>query len=77
MKTIQLISHVGTDGVLNIQLPQELQNQELEVLVVVQPVKKTQENGWSPDFFERTYGSTAQDPIERPPQGEFKIMESL
>jgi hypothetical protein len=27
-------------------------------------------HGWPPGFIERTYGSLADDPIERPPQGE-------
>jgi len=28
--------------------------------------------GWPPGFIERTYGSLADDPIERPPQGQFE-----
>ncbi|MBW4439007.1 MAG: hypothetical protein KME04_17855 [Pleurocapsa minor GSE-CHR-MK-17-07R] len=28
--------------------------------------------GWPPGFIERTYGSLADDPIERPPQGELE-----
>jgi hypothetical protein len=28
--------------------------------------------GWPPGFFERTAGSLADDPIERPPQGDFE-----
>jgi len=60
------------------------------VLVIVQPVLpapasnghiKTnltpEELGWPPGFFEQTEGSLADDPIERPPQGEFVIREEL
>ena len=41
MKTIQLISHVGKDGILNLQLPNDMKNQDLEILVVVNPIKET------------------------------------
>jgi hypothetical protein len=32
-------------------------------------------NGWPPGFFEQTYGSTQDDPLERPPQGEFELRQ--
>jgi hypothetical protein len=79
MKTIRLTSHVGNDGILSLPLPDEMKGQNLEILVVLQPIKKSSinENGWPLDFFEKTYGATAHDPIERPPQGEFEIRELL
>lgn len=33
--------------------------------------------GWPPGFFERTYGSLADDPIERPPQGEYEERDEI
>lgn len=33
--------------------------------------------GWPPGFFERTYGSLAHDPIERPPQGDVEEREPI
>ncbi len=33
--------------------------------------------GWPPGFFERTYGSLTDDPIERPPQGEFEERDEI
>lgn len=33
--------------------------------------------GWPPGFFERTYGSLADDPIERPPQGDFEVRDEI
>jgi hypothetical protein len=79
MKTIRLTSHVGNDGILSLPLPDEMKGQNLEILVVLQPIKNssTNKNGWPLDFFEKTYGATAHDPIERPPQGEFEIRELL
>jgi len=48
MKTIQLISVIGKDGILKIQLPDEMKNQQLEILIVIQPTahqSKTDKNG--------------------------------
>lgn len=33
--------------------------------------------GWPPGFIERTYGSLADDPIERPPQGDFEERDAI
>lgn len=37
MQTFQLISHVSPDGVLQIQLPTHLANQDVEVVLTIQP----------------------------------------
>jgi hypothetical protein len=44
MKSVKLRSHVGTDGMLHIVMPTQLQNTEVEVTVVVQPVESESEN---------------------------------
>jgi hypothetical protein len=33
--------------------------------------------GWPPGFIERTYGSLADDPIERPSQGDFEERDPI
>ena len=33
--------------------------------------------GWPPGFFERTAGSLADDPIERPPQGDYEMRDEI
>lgn len=33
--------------------------------------------GWPPGFIEHTYGSLSDDPLERPPQGEFEERDHL
>lgn len=33
--------------------------------------------GWPPGFFERTYGALADDPIERPPQGDHEMRDEI
>ena len=76
METIRLKQRARPDGTLTIPLPKALRDQDLEVLVVLQPIATSDqveeetldENGWPVGFFDETYGSFAEDPIERPPQ---------
>ena len=79
MTSIQLISKIGPDGLLCVPLPEEMKDQELEVLVVIQPFphQTKREKGWPPGFFERTYGCLADDQLERAPQGAFDVRETL
>lgn len=74
MQTIKLNAHVGSDGVLKLELPLEMTNTDLEVLVVLQP---RTERSWPPGYFEETAGSLADDPIERPPQGNYERREEM
>ena len=50
METMKLRSQIGTDGILLIQMPTELKNTSVEVVVVVQPLSseetKPQYNAW-------------------------------
>lgn len=74
MQTIKLDTRVGEDGILKLELPLEVSDTDLEVLVVVQRKEK---RGWPPGYFERTAGSLADDPIERPSQGEYEKRDAL
>jgi hypothetical protein len=72
MHSVTLRSHVGSDGILNLQVPVGLQDTDLEVMVIIQPlvtntVKSPENSGWSSGFFEQTFGSIPD--LERPPQG--------
>ena len=70
MDTIKVRTYVGSDGILKLEIPVSVTNRNLEVVVVVQPTEmQTDELGWPLGFFEETYGSLADDPIERGPQG--------
>ncbi len=39
METIKVRSHVGADGMLTIQMPPNLKEKDVEVVVVVQPLE--------------------------------------
>lgn len=64
MQTIKLDTQVGKDGILKLELPLDVSDTDLEILVVVHRKEK---RGWPPGYFERTAGSLNDDPIERPP----------
>lgn len=74
MQTIKLDAQVDPDGVLRVELPADIANAELEVLVVYQ--RKTK-RGWPVGYFDETAGSLANDPLERPPQGDYELRDSL
>ncbi len=74
MQTIKLDTRVGEDGILKLEVPLDISDSDLEVLIVVQRKEK---HGWPPGYFERTAGSLADDPIERPPQGEYEKRDTL
>jgi len=83
MKSIMLRSHVGEDGVLKLQVPLELTNTDLEVMVIVQPITNTpqseasQDKGWLPGFFEEVIGSWEGEPLVRESQGEYEDREEF
>jgi hypothetical protein len=79
-------THIGDDGILHIQLPAEIANQELDVVVVFQPVtqesassvsKTPEELGYSPKFLEEVIGSWEGEPLERPEQLPFETREEI
>ena len=61
METLILRQRTEQNGTLVIPVPEYLRDQDLEVVLVMQP---TQPRQWRPGFFEETYGSLADDPLE-------------
>lgn len=43
MRTIKLRSRVGADGLLELQLPDQFANQEVDIVLVYQPVEALEE----------------------------------
>ncbi|MEA5421149.1 hypothetical protein VB712_18135 [Spirulina sp. CCNP1310] len=90
METIKLQAHVGQDGALQVTVPEGLRNQDLEILMVFQPVvvqvseplpsaPKVLEGpealGYSRYFLEEVVGGWLGEPLERPQQLEFEERE--
>ncbi len=82
MQSVKLHSHVGRDGILKLEVPVGLSEVDLEVVVIVHPIKKTptaraaQRAGWSPDFFKRIAGAWKGE-LVREPQGEYEVRKPL
>ena len=76
MKSIQLKAHVGDDGILHLDLPVDIRNQDLDIIIVIDEVN-TPSDTWDDTFFEETAGSLADDPIERLPQGNYESREEI
>ena len=72
MKSIQLESEVGGDGVLEIRVPLGANDAKTRVMVTIQPLPEPKpqdvadRSDWH-DFIQRTYGSCVGLGLEEPP----------
>jgi hypothetical protein len=73
-KSFLLTSRVTANGILELCVPTDLPELEVEVVIIVRPIPSAaergspEERGWPPQFFERTAGCLGDDPIHRWPQ---------
>ncbi|WP_017653322.1 hypothetical protein [Fortiea contorta] len=83
MQSIKLRSHVGSDGILHLEIPLGVTDKEIEVMVIYQqlepsaPVKTPEDLGWPNGFFEQTYGICQNDPIVIDSEGDFEVREEI
>jgi hypothetical protein len=77
MNTLQLNTHIKNNRQLNITLPSEYANQDVELVLIIQSSKKTlvQQNWLA--FLDQTYGCLANNPLERPQQPELNEIDAL
>ena len=77
MQTLQFTTHIQNNAQLNLTLPVEYANQEVELVVIIQPCKKNiEQQNWL-TFLNQTYGCLADDPIERPEQPQLTEIEAF
>lgn len=76
MKTLNTKTRIGSDGILNLNIPTTEKEVDVEVIIILQPQKNSKKN-WPKGFFESTYGSLKNDPIERLSQGDYPEREQL
>jgi hypothetical protein len=81
MKTMKFKTRVGSDGTVKLEFPAGVRNADVEVVVVVQRTvgledAETKRAEWLA-FLDATYGSLADDPIERPSQGEYEVRDEI
>lgn len=67
METLTLKARAGKDGVLRLEIPTNQADQELEIVLVMQRIidEAVDAMGYPLGYFDETYGSLADDPIER------------
>lgn len=81
---IKINSYVCEDGILNLDIPVDMQETELGVTVTVKLVQKAIDllaeevkKLECHDFINMTYGCLADDPIIRHPQCEYEKRETI
>ncbi len=68
MQSIKVRQHIGQDGVLHLEIPTEVKDGDVEVVVVYQPIPKPEKRQWSADFLS-TFGAWEGE-LVRAPQEE-------
>jgi len=76
METIKVRKHVGSDGVLKFEIPVSTPDVDYEVVIVYTAQPRTEQEDWE-TFVNRTYGSLADDPIERPEQPPMDVRDEI
>ena len=80
MVDISTRAHVGADGTLRVEVSTELHDIDVSVRLLVEaisPPLTASRQAWPTGFFERTYGSLSNDPLQRLPQGEYQVREAI
>ena len=77
MYSTHLTTHVGKDGMLNLSVPLNIQDQDVEIVVVVQPKITHTQHPDSTNHLENIIGAWQGDRLERPPQGEYEIRKDF
>ncbi|MBI4578614.1 MAG: hypothetical protein HY718_02875 [Planctomycetes bacterium] len=81
MKHLKITEHVGKDGILRLQVPVDVAEQDLEVVIVMQPLTHASTppstDSWPNGFFEATAGVLADAPLRRSAQGDFEVRPEL
>ena len=79
MQTLTLKARADKDGIVRLEIPTDVTDQEMEIVVVMQPVEEEplDEMGYPLGYFEETYGMFADDPIERNQPLYFDVRDEL
>jgi len=76
METLSVSERTGSDGGLHLRIPLGRPEAEYDAVVVLQartadcPPNAPESLGWPPGYFERSFGSIADESFLRPPQDE-------
>ena len=83
MRSLHIRVHVDKEGQVTFGMPPEFVNQDVDLVVVFEPLKTTEaavfmpaSQGWPAGFFEEVAGSLPDFP-EIDPEGDFEVREPL
>ncbi len=82
MQSITIQSHIGKDGILRLQVPDEFKDVDVQVTLALPEAHKNgtnkspEELGWPPGFFEETFGCLPDFP-EIDFEGDYEKREEL
>jgi hypothetical protein len=65
MRSLHVRVHVDKEGQVTFRRPRECADQDIELVVVFEPVKSAEGRGWPPGFFEETAGAWQGEPLRR------------
>ena len=74
MEALKLKAHIGSDGILRLDVPVGITNVDCDVVVTIPTSMPPDE--WQ-RFIDKTAGSLEDDPIERLPQGEYEQRDAI
>ncbi len=82
MNSFSIKTRLKPDGMLQVAIPTGLPEADVDVLVVVRPLNAAsgaiaQSGSWPEEFFDKTYGCLAEDPLVREPQLQQEAREKL
>ncbi len=76
MMTKQLTTHINESGMLNLNIPLSIKNQDIEVLIVISTKTQREKSHWQDDFVEKFAGCMPDFP-ENDYEGDFEEREML
>ncbi len=82
MQSITVQSHIGKDGILRLQVPDEFRDVDVQVTLALEESYKNgtarspEHLGWPPGFFEETFGCLPDFP-EIESEGDYETREEL
>ena len=76
MQSVTLHTRVGKDGILKLEMPNDVRDTELEIVLIYNPVSEGL-TGWTPDFFTEVIGGWQGEPLVREPQGKYETRNEL
>ncbi len=74
MKKISMKKHIGKDGMLNISIPTDEKETDVDIVLIIESRKG--KDAWG-DFFNETYGAFRDNKLTRLDQGAYPKRDEL